>query len=105
MLLCAALAPAQAVAGREPQSRSVKGQVTDSANRPVPSAVVYLKNTKTLAVKTFITEADGNYRFHALLTNQDYEVYAESKGQRSDNKTISQFDTRQEVTVNLKIKR
>ncbi len=95
---------AQTVSAREPQSRSVKGQVTDNANRPVPNAVVYLKNTKTLTVKTFIAEADGSYRFHALLPNTDYEVYAEANGRRSDSKTISQFDTRAELTINLRLK-
>lgn len=104
VVLMAVLAAAQGVSGREPQSKSVKGQVTDATNRPMSNAVVYLKNTKTLAVKTFIAEPDGNYRFNALLPNTDYEVYAEANGKRSENRTISQFDTRAELTINLKIK-
>ncbi len=105
VLLMAALSMAQSgVSGREPQSKSVRGQVTDASNQPVPNAVVYLKNSKTLAVKTFIAQGDGNYRFHSLLPNTDYELYAEANGKRSDNKTISQFDTRAELTINLKIK-
>ena len=105
VLLMAVLSMAQSgVSGREPQSKSVKGQVTDATNRPMSNAVVYLKNTKTLAVKTFIAEPDGNYRFNALLPNTDYEVYAEANGKRSENRTISQFDTRAELTINLKIK-
>jgi hypothetical protein len=33
----------------------------------------------------------------------DYEVYAQFKGQKSDTKTLSQFDDRAEVSINLKV--
>ncbi len=106
VLLAAMLAPAQVVSsGREPQMKSVSGLVTNAANQPLSNAIVYLKNTKTLAVKTFITSGDGNYRFHALSPNVDYELYAEANGARSDSKTISQFDSKPELTIHLKIKR
>ncbi len=90
---------------REPQAKSVSGQVTDSAGQPIPNAVVYLKNMKTLAVKTFIAQQDGSYQFHGLSPNADYDLYAEYNGQRSDNKTISQFDSRTRLTIYLKIKK
>ncbi len=89
---------------REPQAKSVGGQVTDSAGKPLPNAIVYLKNMKTLAVKTFIAQKDGSYEFHGLSPNVDYDLYAEHNGKRSDNKTISQFDSRGNLTVYLKIK-
>jgi len=85
------------------QSRNLSGQVLTPSDQPLPSAVVYLKNTKTLAVKSFITENDGGYRFHALAPNVDYEVYAEYQGKKSSTKTVSAFDSRANVTLNLHI--
>ncbi len=87
-----------------PQLRTLTGQVLDSADHPLADAIVYLENTKTLAVKTFITDASGNYRFHALAQNTDYQVYADYKGNRSDKKTLSGFDSRANVTIYLQIK-
>jgi len=106
LLLAVTLATAQAgiSSGSEPRTKSVSGQVLGSSNQPLPNAIVYLKNTKTLAVKTFIAQNDGGYRFHALSPNVDYELYAEYNGQRSDNKTISQFDSRSQLTIQLKIR-
>ena len=85
------------------QAKTVSGQVQDKG-APVPDAVVYLKNTKSLAVKTFIADGKGNYRFHALSPNVDYEVWAEHAGRRSDTKTVSSFDSRTELTINLSLK-
>ncbi len=83
--------------------RTLKGQVHGSDGALLTDAVVYLKNTKTLVVKTYITEPNGTYRFPALSTNVDYEVHAEYKGAHSDTKTLSSFDNRKEPTINLKI--
>ena len=107
IVLAVSLAGAQGVSARdrEPQTKSVTGLVTDSAGQPLPDAIVYLKNTKTLAVKTFIAQKDGSYQFHGLLANVDYDLYAEFNGLRSDNKTISQFDSKTNLTIHLKIKK
>ncbi len=86
-----------------PQTRTLTGQVMNKDDAPIPEAVVHLRNTKTLAERTFITNSDGNYRFNALSLNQDYEVYAEAQGKRSGTKTLSQFDSRNEPRINLKI--
>ena len=83
--------------------RTLVGHVHGPQETPLADAVVYLKNTKTLVVKTYITEQNGAYRFPALSTNVDYEVHAEFKGARSDTKTLSSFDSRKEAIINLKI--
>src|SRR5437764_15084525 len=83
--------------------RTLVGHVHGPQESPLADAVVYLKNTKTLVVKTYITEQSGAYRFPALSTNVDYEVHAEYKGTRSDTKTLSSFDSRKEAIINLKI--
>ena len=86
-----------------PTSKMLSGTVTDKSDQPVAGAVVYLKNMKTLAVKSFFAQKDGSYRFPQLGLNTDYEVYAEKDGKKSDTKTISQFDDRFNPTINLRI--
>ena len=80
------------------------GHVLDDREQPLQKAIVYLKNTKNLAIKTYISEPDGTFRFSGLAPNIDYEVYAEHEGARSDTKTLSGFDSRRQVTMTLKIK-
>ena len=83
--------------------RLLTGQVVTSSNAPVDKAIVYLKNTKTLAMKPFITNPDGQYRFPALSPNVDYEVYAEANGKKSDTKVLSSLDSRPNPVIHLKI--
>ena len=87
----------------EAQLRVVHGTVVDKQENPVPSGVVYLKNLKTLAVKTYIADDTANYRFSGLDPNVDYEIYAESKGLVSSTRTISNFDTRRDLELTLKL--
>ncbi len=86
-----------------PNQRILTGVVMDKSDQPIPNAVVYLKNEKTLSVRTFFAQKDGTYRFPQLERNVDYEVYAEIDGKRSDTKTVSQFDDRTAPRVNLRI--
>jgi hypothetical protein len=83
--------------------RLLTGKVADRQDSPLDGAVVYLSDTRTRAVKTYIVGNDGTYRFPALSPSVDYEVYAQYKGRKSDTKTVSQFDNRQQVNINLKI--
>lgn len=87
----------------QPQLRTLQGTVT-AGGQPAGEAIVYLKNTRTLAVKTFIADKNGAYRFSSLSPNVDYEVYAEQNGKRSDTKTLSSFDSRKVAFINLHIK-
>ena len=83
--------------------RLLTGKVTDRQDAPLSNAVVYLANTRTRAVKTFIVGQEGIYRFPALSPNVDYEVYAQYNGRKSDTKSVSQFDDRPQVYIDLKI--
>ena len=73
-------APAQ-LFGRDPKkedkTRLLTGKVLDGADNPLPNAVVYLTNTHTRSVKTYIVGPEGTYRFPALQPSIDYEVYAQ----------------------------
>jgi hypothetical protein len=89
--------------GSQSEFRTLTGHVVGAQNEPLQKAVVYLKNAKTLAIKTYITEPDGSYRFSGLAPNVDYEVYAEHEGAHSDTKTLSGFDNRKQANITLKM--
>ncbi len=83
--------------------RALQGTVKMPDETPVESAVVKLKNVKTLQVRSFITKPDGSYTFGGLSTNADYEIWADYQGKSSDIKTLSVFDSRKVAVINLKV--
>jgi hypothetical protein len=83
--------------------RTVRGTVVDKDEAPVASAIVHLKNSRTMSVRTYITDASGSYRFSGLDPNVDYELHAERENLTSNNRTISSFDSRKEIVVPLKL--
>jgi hypothetical protein len=89
---------------KAPTEKSVTGVVTDASGNPIPGAVVQLKNTKTLQVRSFIARDKGDYYFHGLATDVDYELKADANGKSSSSRTLSSFDSHPEVTINLQIK-
>ena len=89
----------------EAQLRTVHGSVLDKAENPVPSSVVYLKNLKTQAVKTYIADDTAHYRFSGLDPNVDYEIHAEHADATSPTRTISSYDTRRDIEATLKLTR
>jgi Carboxypeptidase regulatory-like domain len=86
-----------------PQSKVLTGRVLDAGDNALAGAVVYLTNTRTRAVKTYIAGREGDYRFPGLTSNIDYEIYAQFQGHKSDTKSVSQFDSRMQMNLNLKI--
>ncbi len=103
-MACAQFLPAQRNNDKDdPNIRSLQGQVVDPNGKPVAGGVVQLKDTRTLQIRSFITQADGEYRFSGLRTDTDYEVKAESNGLSSDSKRLSTFDSRKIARVNLKL--
>jgi hypothetical protein len=87
------------------QLRTIRGTVLDKDETPRPSGVVYLLNVKTQAVKTYIADDAGNYRFSGLDPNVDYEVHAEHDDMTSPTRTVSSFDSRRDVELVLKLSR
>lgn len=88
---------------RGPAQRVVQGKVVDGANAPIKGAVVYLKDSRSLAVKSYFSDDQGAYRFGQLSQNSDYEIWAENNGKKSAVKSISSFDNKNLFTINLKI--
>jgi hypothetical protein len=83
--------------------RVVQGIVQNSTGQPQENAVVYLQDQKTLEVRTYITEADGHYRFGQLSSEVDHQLWAEYKGHKSKTKSISSFDSKKQFNFDLKI--
>jgi hypothetical protein len=83
--------------------RMLTGKVLDRRDNPVIDAIVYLSDTRTRAVKSYIVGPDGAYHFPELAPNVDYEVYAQFKGQKSETKAVSQFDDHKLINIVLRI--
>lgn len=83
--------------------RVVQGKVELSNGTAVQNAIVYIKNAKTLEVRTYISTVDGSYRFAQLSTDADYSIWAEYKGSKSKERTISSFDNKKVFTILLRI--
>ena len=90
---------------REAQLRTVRGVVADKSDSPISGSVVFLKNTRTNSVRSSYTDASGSYRFSGLDPNADYELHAEKEGAKSPTRTVSSFDGRKDIVLNLKIDR
>ena len=88
---------------KEAQLRTLHGSVVDKDETPVPSSVVYLMNVKTQAVKTYIADDAGSYRFSGLDPNVDYQIHAEHNDLTSPTHTVSNFDSRRDIEVILKL--
>jgi hypothetical protein len=85
-------------------TRSVSGVVMDAGGKPVAGAVVLLKNAKTLQVRSYLTKEDGTYHFFGLSMNDQFDLRAQRDKQASGSKTLSQFDSRKEAKIDLKLK-
>jgi len=114
-MLCAPLASAQSplqaykdTYGKknDDHTRSVQGVVTSADEKPVSGAVVQIKNTKTLQIRSFITQDNGSYYFHELSPDVDYELRAfDSRHEASSpTKSLSSFDSRKLAILDLKLK-
>ena len=89
--------------GKESELRTVRGTVVDKEESPVDTAVVYLKNVHSQDIITHLSDMDGTFRFSGLDLNVDYEIHAEREGVTSSTRSISNFDTRKEFVLTLKL--
>lgn len=83
--------------------RVVEGKVQLPSGSMAKGAIVYLKNVKTLEVRTYISTDDGSYRFGQLNSDADYTVWAEYQGKKSKERTVSSFDTKKTFEITLKV--
>lgn len=107
-LVLAAAGPLHAQGKKKEQeetNRTLTGHVLDPADATVAGAIVQLKNTKTLQVRSYITKEDGSYFFGGLDPDVDYTLKAEHLGMASPQRTLSSFDSRKKPVVNLKLEK
>jgi len=88
---------------REAKLRTIRGIVIDRDENPAPDSIVYLKNLRSQSVKTYIADSSAQYRFSGLDPNADYEVHAEKGDASSAHRTISNFDSRKDMELTLKL--
>ena len=84
--------------------RVVSGLVVDANSVPVAGVTVFLKDLKSKNIRSFTSDAKGNYRFTQVNMAQDHELWAEKDGKKSPVKTVSSWDTRKEFVQELKLK-
>ena len=96
-------APLAAQQTKQATQRLIEGSVTDKGDKPLPGAVVYLKDTKTLTVKSYLTDEAGKFRFGQLSLSTDYDLWATVDGKRSKTRSISSFNSRPTLEFTLKI--
>ncbi len=84
-------------------TRSIEGTVVNGSGSSIPKAIVLLKDTKTLQVRSYIAQSDGRYHFYGLSTDVNYEVRAEANNLTSKTKTVSVFDSHKVVKLDLKV--
>jgi hypothetical protein len=103
LLMCAAAGPLSFSQTLAQSMRVVQGRALNADSQPQQNAVVYLQDQKSLQVRTYITEADGRYRFGQLSSDVDYQLWAEYKGSKSKTRSISSFDSKKDLNFDLKI--
>lgn len=88
---------------KAPTLLTVDGMVQDKSGAPVQGAVVYLQDTKSMAVKSFLSDADGHFHFRHLPLSTDFGLWAELNGKRTKTKNISQFNSKPDLHFTLKL--
>jgi Carboxypeptidase regulatory-like domain len=96
-------APSALAQKNAPRERIVEGKVVNKDGGPIGGAVVYLKNSHSNGVKTYIADEDGHFRFGELAQDTDYELWAESNAVRSKSRQISSFDNENKFYFVLKV--
>jgi Carboxypeptidase regulatory-like domain len=84
--------------------RVVIGTVVDASSTPVSGAIVFLKDLKSKAIRSFTSDPTGKFRFTQVNMAEDHELWAEKAGRKSAVKTVSEWDARKEFETELKLK-
>ena len=89
--------------GSSSSSRAIEGTVLSSKGAPVAGAIVQIKDSKTLQVRSYIAQQDGKYQFWGLSNDVNYQLRAMAGGFTSKSKTVSVFNSRRKITLDLKL--
>jgi hypothetical protein len=100
LLCCGALAAPLTILAAVAK-RTVSGRVSDRRGTALKGAVVQLTNPVSRRIRSFMTDAQGNYRFGGLDPNLEYELRARYRGVWSEVKRVSIFDAKLSVEIDL----
>jgi len=84
--------------------RSVGGLVVDGDSAPVQGATVFLKNSKTKAIRSYTSASNGRFRFAQVNMTDDYDLWAEKDGKKTATKTVSSWNASKDYETELKMK-
>jgi len=84
--------------------RTVTGTVLDSASNPVLGATVFLKNQKSKTIRSFTSLTNGHFHFAQVNKADDFDLWAEKDGKKSEVKTVSSWDERAQFVTELRLK-
>lgn len=84
--------------------RSLTGTVTDGHKEPLKGAVVEIENGVTSGVVSYITGPDGQYTFKRLEGQTDYRLWVRFRGQQSEVRTMSKFDSDKPKVIDFVIR-
>jgi hypothetical protein len=86
-----------------PTVRAVQGTVQNGKGEVIKGAMVYLKNDRTAKIQSVSVDETGKFRFVQVPLKDDYKLWAQVAEKKSSEKVISSFDTKTEVTRDLKV--
>jgi len=84
--------------------RNVSGLVVGDDSAPVQGATVFLKNSKTKAIRSYTSASNGRFRFAQVSMTDDYDLWAEKDGKKSATKTVSSWNASKDYETELKLK-
>lgn len=83
--------------------RTIHGIVVDAKGEVVSASIVYLHDERTNAIRTYITDPLGRFRFSGISYNTAYRIHAEHKGSLSAVRRISAHNTSKLIKLDLKL--
>jgi Carboxypeptidase regulatory-like domain len=96
-------APLTAKKKGPPTSKTVVGQVFDAQDKAIPGAAVEMTDLATGKTSAIYTGPEGRFTFTDLKFTIDYQFKAHYKGQSSEVRKVSSWDTRTDLVLNLHI--
>jgi Carboxypeptidase regulatory-like domain len=103
LLLVCCLPSSLAAKKKKPLTKTIQGQVLDSASQPIAGAAVELTDLTTKKTLGIYADADGHYEFTDLNPHDDYQVKATYKNQESEVRHASSLDDTYVLVFNLTV--
>lgn len=88
---------------KKPLTKTIHGQVLNSARQPIAGAAVELTDVTTGKKLGIYADADGHYEFTDLNPHDDYQVKATYQNQESEVRHASSLDDTYVLVFNLTV--